>query len=77
MEGESRYGEGSEKRCSNPGCEGKIYTGNDALVVQQVVMGMLRPILIDDEPLYFHNEECLRAYFCNSESQEKLPRRMP
>ena len=68
--------EKNKKKCANVSCGLEIHTGDDVLILQRVVIGLLRPIPLEETPLFFHDDECLKEFFCNS-TDEKLPRRIP
>ena len=56
-------------------CGREIYTGDEALGLQRVVIGLMRPVPLE-EMLFFHSDECFQEYVCNNEG-EKLPKRFP
>ena len=61
------------KKCEN--CGKQIFTGDDVLLLQRVVMGIMRPIPLEAARL-FHSEDCFHEYVCN-DNGEKLPNRIP
>ncbi len=61
------------RKCA--GCERELYTGDEALVLQRVVIGLMRPVPLE-EMHFFHSDECFQEYVCNSEDV-KLPKRVP
>ncbi len=63
------------RKCANGRCSRDLQTGDDALMLQRVVIGVMRPVPLE-EPLLFHGDECFQEYVCNSEGP-KLPKRIP
>ena len=63
------------KKCANPICGRDLQTGDDALMLQRVVIGVMRPVPLE-EPLLFDSGECFQEYVCNSNGP-KLPKRIP
>ena len=57
------------------GCGREIYTGDEAMALQRVVIGLMRPVPLE-EMLFFHSDECFQEYVCNSEDV-RLPKRVP
>ncbi len=61
------------RRCANCGCG--IYTGDEVLTLQCAVIGVMRPIPLD-EIRFFHSDTCFKEYVRNSHGPE-LPKRIP
>lgn len=62
-------------KCANLTCERTLQMGDDALMLQRVVIGVQRPVPLE-APRLFHSNECFEEYVCNSDT-EKLPKRIP
>lgn len=75
MESNNRE-QNNKKKCANAKCGLEIHTGDEALVLRRVVMGLLRPIPLEESPLFFNDNECLKKFLCDSE-MEKLHRKIP
>lgn len=67
--------ESATRKCANVSCGRELQMGDDALMLQRVVIGVQRPVPLE-EPLLFHSDECFQEYACDSE-QPKLPKRIP
>jgi hypothetical protein len=67
--------ESKTRKCANATCERKLQMGDDALMLQRVVIGVQRPVPLE-EPLLFHTNECFQEYVCNS-ADDRLPKRIP
>lgn len=63
------------RKCANVTCGHKLQIGDDALMLQRVVIGVSRPVPLE-EPRLFHSDECLQEYVCDSEA-ERTPKRIP
>ena len=63
------------RRCANAICERELQMGDDALMLQRVVIGVMRPVPLE-KPLLFHTDECFQEYVCDSDGP-KLPTRIP
>lgn len=73
--GKIKHDDAKERRCANVKCGREIYTGDDVLTLQRAVIGLMRPVPLD-EMKFFHSDECLQEYVCNSEGP-RLPKRIP
>lgn len=62
--------EKNKKKCANVSCGLEIHTGDDALILQRVVIGLLRPIPLEETPLFFHDDECLKEFFLQFHRRE-------
>ena len=65
--------ENKTRKCAN--CRREIYTGDEVLTIQRVVIGLQRPIPLEAMQ-FFHNDECFQEYICNSNGPQ-LPKRIP
>ena len=61
------------RKCAN--CTHELFTGDDALTLQLVVLGVQRPIPLE-ATIYLHRDRCLEEYVCNSNGPT-LPKRIP
>ena len=67
--------EGEQKKCANVTCGRTLQIGDDAVMLQRVVMGVQRPVPLE-EPKLFHSDKCLQEYICDSETGF-VPKRLP
>lgn len=67
--------EKENEECTNNRCKVGMKKGDVVVMVQQVVLGLSRPIP-QATPMFFHDDSCLANYFCQPVT-EKLPRRVP
>ena len=63
------------RKCANVKCGREIYTGDDVLTLQRAVIGLMRPVPLE-EMKFFHSDECFHEHVCNSDGP-RLPKRIP
>lgn len=63
------------RKCANVTCGRELQMGDDALMLQRVVIGVQRPVPLEP-PRLFHSDECFEEYACGS-TPPKLPKRIP
>lgn len=61
--------------CKNRACRRVINTGDEVLMLQRVVIGVARPVALE-EATYLHADRCFEEYI-NRNYEVKLPRRIP
>ena len=49
------------RKCANGRCGRDLQMGDDALMLQRVVIGVMRPVPLE-EPSLFHSDECFEEY---------------
>jgi hypothetical protein len=73
--GVDEIGAPKKRKCANGKCRREIHTGDDALALQRVVMGVQRAVPLEEARL-FHTDKCFHEYVCNSD-EISLPKRIP
>ena len=61
------------RKCEN--CGRQIFTGDDVLMLCQVVIGIMNEIPLEAKR-FFHSEDCFHDYVCNDNGPQ-IPKRIP